>query len=90
MEKKGKKKSQISLSRYGGFYFNLIFKKSSGETFIRARHDFERQPSVQNRFVFHFVVEKVLLFNLNTKGLLEHTGPKRDVVINSLEKNVDF
>ena len=68
----------------------MILKKSSGETFIRARHDFERQPSVQNRFVFRFAVEKVLLFILNTTGLLEHAGPKRDVVINSLEKNVDF
>ena len=66
----------------------MILKKSSGETL--AWHDFERQPSVQNRFVFRFLVEKVLLFILNTTGLLEHAGPKRDVVINSLEKNVDF
>lgn len=62
-KKKGKKKSQISLSRYGGFYFNLILKKSSGETFIRARHDFERQPSVQNRFRISFCGRESFTFH---------------------------
>ena len=53
-----------------------------GETFIRAWHDFERQPCVQNAFVFYFVIEKVSLLILITTGLLEHAGPKRVIIIN--------